>query len=1103
MYFPSAATQQRDESDQVGQIGEPSMDNVRQQPPLWKAVLLGLVFCWLANLGFTVGMAVSETAASFTAHSSGANRSQQSPGGKGGATAGEEPTRTARQWQDFYQQERAEARKQGWSDAALHTADQLAQRALQAMQEGRPEKAVQLWREARWRLPYLPSHLPPHIRRVLGQTRLRHSDRVNGLAFSPDGRHLASASRDGTVKIWNLDNGRELVCYRGHLQQSDDSTRQGKASTNVLHVSDVAFHPEGRWVASVSGNQVHLWDATTGQLVKVLLQSKTDRPLKCLAFHPRGTHLAVGGDDGILHVVEMSSGREVFTAPPRTARIERVAWNSDGSWVALGDSNGQIGVYNWANKQLVLGIDVSEQGEVLALACTPQYRLVVTGRSGRVQVLMLPRPNSPDADKAGTRDGEDFQGHEGAVYALAATPDGNYLVTGGTDRSVRLWDFASRRQLRLWHGHLRAVTAVAISPDGRLAASAGEDGTIRLWPLHASDEHRIFRDARDSLWAVAYSPDGRRVATAGADGHLRLYDPAAGKLVADLPAAKLPITSLDFLPDGRRIALAGGDRHIALWDLEQRRPIDSLTGHTSAVLALAVAPDGQHLLSGGADRTARWWNLEQKKTLWVWNSRSPVCAVAVSPGSPRYLAAGLADGALVLFDGGNSATAQEITRQAQAHGGGVAGVAFSRDGRYLASVGGDGSVALWQINPKGGLQLLARLNQPVPSGHPAPLTSVAFSPDGRYLAAVGADTYVHIWDTLSRTEVHTLQGPTDWVSAVAFSPDGRSLAAVAVEKDRALRIFELPALERDRTAAHRGPILCLAFSPDGQLLATASQDQSVKVWRLADGQLQADIDSGTDALYALSFLDTDTLVLGASVSTGNQGRLAFWKLAAQPQLLRTIATGAPYLIVPDTTGQRLAVWQGRGPQNALHHHLSVYETSSGRLLHDIPLPQPTPQAAAITPDHLAVFGDARGSIGSVTPGSDKRLQFDWALCTAPIADVGITPDRKFVVAADRQGTIRIADLARRQTVAEFADKGDGVRLITVSPNGRTFATVTASQRQVKVWALHGGAPARPLRVWDLPVPVQALAFSPDSQTLAVGLADGTAILLEMPEVPRP
>ena len=167
--------------------------------------------------------------------------------------------------------------------------------------------------------------LPEHVTRVLGESRMRHADRVNSLSYSPDGRFVASASRDGTVKVWDLGNGREVSTYRGHVDQPDDPT---KAASNVLGVTDVAFHPKEKVIASASGNQVHMWDPATGKTVKTLVNlGKTDKPIKSLAFSPDGKLLAVGADDGILRVVESDTRQgglhqPVAQRPHREGRVQ-------------------------------------------------------------------------------------------------------------------------------------------------------------------------------------------------------------------------------------------------------------------------------------------------------------------------------------------------------------------------------------------------------------------------------------------------------------------------------------------------------------------------------------------------------------------------------------------------------------------------------------------------------------------------------------------------------------------------------------------------------------------------------------------------------------
>ncbi len=214
---------------------------------------------------------------------------------------------------------------------------------------------------------------------------MRHADRVNALAYSPDGTKLASASRDGTVKVWDLGNGRELVNYRGHLDQPDDPT---KNATNVLGATDVAFHPKEKVVASSSGNQVHLWDPETGKPIKTILNiGKTDKPLKTLAYSPDGKFLAVGGDDGILRVIESDTGKAKYTSPSRNARIEHVAYSPNGNMVALGDSNAQVAVYApGLPNQLAMAVQGVDLGEVMGVAFSADNGFVFTcGRDGKAR----------------------------------------------------------------------------------------------------------------------------------------------------------------------------------------------------------------------------------------------------------------------------------------------------------------------------------------------------------------------------------------------------------------------------------------------------------------------------------------------------------------------------------------------------------------------------------------------------------------------------------------------------------------------------------------------------------------------------------------------
>ena len=252
------------------------------------------------------------------------------------------------------------------------------------------------------------------------------------------------------------------------------------AGTNVLRVADVAYHPKGEVIASACGNQVHLWNPATGKPIKTILNiGKTDKPLKSLAYSPDGKSLAVGGDDGILRIIESESGKAKYTSPSRNAQLSQVTWSPNGNMVALGDSNSQVVVYapNQPN-QLAMAVQGVDLGEVLGVAFTIDNGAVLTcGRDGKTRLTAGPKPDGTSAGNTATKLHPDYLGHNGSVNCLALVPkEGTLFVSGGDDKSVRVWEVASKKQIRSFQGHLTRVTAIAVRGDGGQVASGSEDG---------------------------------------------------------------------------------------------------------------------------------------------------------------------------------------------------------------------------------------------------------------------------------------------------------------------------------------------------------------------------------------------------------------------------------------------------------------------------------------------------------------------------------------------------------------------------------------------------------------------------------------------------
>ncbi len=690
-----------------------------------------------------------------------------------------------------------------------------------------------------------------------------------------------------------------------------------------------------------------------------------------------------------------------------------------------------------------------------------------------------------------------LKGHSESIYAIAFTPDGRHVVTGSGDRSVKVWETATGKELKTFAGtagHQNLVLGISISPDGSLIASGSSDNTTRIWDFPSSSPLRTLPgSARTATLAV--SPDGTRLAGGGSDGMLRIWNIADGKEMLKLTGHTGAITGLAFHANGQILASAGSDRTLRFWNLASGQPLAVFAAHAGPIRGIAFQAGGNLLASAGEDGLLKYWNLPPGPRPALPSHTNGVTALTLAPDN-NVLVSGSADRTVHLTNLGNSqllrslpgaagtitsvacngplvaagtaghhllvwqAADGQMLANAPAHAGAVTSLAFQPGTSHLLTAGADGALRLWAMPPMPSRTL----------PQPDAVGAAAIFPDSKHVLTGGADKILRVWNLAAPQQPERqFSGPATAISAVAVAADGRTLASAGEDF---IRLWDLTNGQQTALlGAHHGVVTSLAFGPGGQLLS-ASADGSLKLWTPPPAHATAIKLYAHPGEVTAAVLSPD----GSRLLTGcadHQVRL--WNLASG-QVERTFAgAGLGILSVASSLdGTRVAA--GSADKSA-----RIWDLASGREIKSFPLPFAVAAIGFTADAKTLMAGLADGSLRwlDLASGKETRSLPGHAGVTALLC----SPKGDLLTGGSDQ-TVRIwsADGKERQVLKH----GAAIKALALSKDGTRLAS-GGMDNAIKVWSLSDG---KLLTTIATPTAVQGVAFAPDGSTILAGGADG-------------
>ena len=592
-----------------------------------------------------------------------------------------------------------------------------------------------------------------------------------------------------------------------------------------------------------------------------------------------------------------------------------------------------------------------------------------------------------------------FRGHLAGVGGVSVSPDGQRAASGSLDRTVRVWDLRTGRELLTLKGHTDATFSVAFSPDGQRIVTGSFDKTAMVWDAATGRKLLTLIGHTDNVEAVAFSADGQQILTGSPDKTVRLWDANTGRERVQVPGHLAALS-----PDGRKIAstggfvMVGGSLHdsdaaniVTVWDVAGRQELVRLKGHSDVILSVDFSPDGQRILTGSRDTTAKVWDAVSGTNLLTLRGHGLQIDPSKFSHDGKRIVTGSEDHTAKIWD---AATGTNLLTL-KGHSSAIVSVAFSPDDRLVVTSSLDGTAKVWNAEETGEAIVL--------DGHNPRLCGVAFYPDGKRIVTGAYHGEAKVWDLTTRQVLFTISG-----TLVAFSPDGRQILTT----HRWIKLWDAETGRELRTfPGHKDSIQGVAFSPDGQRIVTGSDDKTAVVWDVSSGKELFKLLGHTDGVRRVAFSPDSQRIATASFD----GTVRIWNSATGQQLFRF--SGRHHMgavgVAFSRDGQQVLSGDSVGLQ---------WEATTGRIVRTFKGHRSWIQDFNFSPDGRRLLTPSDDNTAKVWENATGRELLTLKGHKGGVMAAAFSPDGQRIATASFDGLVRIFDIATPQQVRMWQEE---------------------------------------------------------------------------------